>query len=175
MTKDASSAKSHDNHAVLTELYESYEVRLRNYGLSLTNDPDSADDLVQETFLRAYAHLRKLALLKPHQQRSWLYRTLKNLFIDGYRAGKREQKLVDDLGWEFSLERPSMQIVRSVDLVRELPVHYQEVIYRRYYLGMNSQEIGLELGIPPATVRSRLHLALKRLRAIQKSIDIERM
>jgi RNA polymerase sigma-70 factor (ECF subfamily) len=155
-------------HTTITELYQEYEVRLRYFALNLCADPDRAEDLVQETFIRAIANSRILEQLNQHQKRSWLYRTLKNYFIDEQRADKREQKFLEQIGLELRNSKQGKPSRLSPEWFVQLPQHYQEVIYRRYYLGMTSYEIGRELGIPAPTVRSRIYLAIKKLRSLHK-------
>jgi RNA polymerase sigma-70 factor (ECF subfamily) len=166
-TEKSASAFS-NMHTTITELYQEYEVRLRYFALSLCGDPDRSDDLVQETFIRAIANSRILEQLNQHQKRSWLYRTLKNLFIDEKRADKREQMFLERIGLDLHTTKQGRQSRLSPDWFIKLPQHYQEVIYRRYYLGMTSYEIGRELGIPAPTVRSRIYLAIKKLRSLHK-------
>jgi len=149
------------------DLYEEFEGRLHRYAMSLAHDSDRADDLVQETFIRAMAHLELLDLLKDYQRRAWLYRVLKNLFIDEQRTRQRQQALVTQLiqeNQEIGYFPPEMM---SPSVFKLVPARYRELLYQRYVLGMNSTEIGHELSIPAATVRSRLHLAIKWLRAHQ--------
>lgn len=149
----------------LADLYEEYETVLWRYAQSLGHDRDRADDLVQETFIRAMGHLDLLKLLKPYQRRAWLYRTLKNLFLDEQLARRRQETLVEQLGQEESLaEFPSPELM-SANPLKLVPERYRELVEKRYVLGLTSQEIAEELGIPAATVRSRLHLALKEARA----------
>jgi RNA polymerase sigma-70 factor (ECF subfamily) len=148
----------------LTDLYEEYELELRRYARRLARDPHRADDLVQEAFIRAMGHLDLLDLLEPYQRRAWLYRTLKNLFLDGESARQREEALIEQVAQDAPLAgyRPQEVIwPNPFDLV---PEKYRDLVRKRYVLGMTSQEIADELGIPAATVRSRLHLALKKLR-----------
>jgi RNA polymerase sigma-70 factor (ECF subfamily) len=148
----------------LADLYEEYDAALWRYARTLAQDGDRADDLVQETFIRAMGHLGLLALLKPYQRRAWLYRTLKNLFLDEQRSYRRQERLVEQLGQEMPVEEFIPQEVTLTDPLRLVPERFRELVEKRYLRGMNSQEIAEELGIPAATVRSRLHLALKDLR-----------
>ena len=153
---------------MLTDLYEAYESMLHRYAISLIKDEDRADDLVQETFIRAMGHLELLGLLKSHQRRAWLYRTLKNLFLDDLQARQRQDTFSMQLTLQTQdLENLLPEVISPTpfDLV---PEQYRDIVEKRYVLGMNSRQIAEELGIPAATVRSRLHLALKKLRA-QKS------
>ena len=148
----------------LADLYEEYEAALWRYARTLTQDGDRADDLVQETFIRAMGHLGLLAMLKPYQRRAWLYRTLKNLFLDEQRAHRRQEMLVEQLGRDMPVEEFTPQEITLADPLRLVPERFRELVEKRYILGMNSQEIAEEMGIPAATVRSRLHLALKEVR-----------
>ncbi len=155
-----------DSELTLTDLYETYEYALTGYAVSLTRDPDRAADLVQETFIRAMPQLALLAQLNSFQRRAWLRRVLKNLFLDELRSSRREQTLIDGLGEEFQEINPEPNL-QSEELLALLPESDRQLIRQHYFLGLTSEEIGQELGIPAATVRSRLHLAIKRLRARQ--------
>ena len=149
----------------LADLYDAFEGNLRRYALRLVRDVDQADDLVQETFLRAMAHLELLDQLNAYQRRAWLYRVLKNVFLDAQDKRQREQALVEQLTQETPFASDPWSEITSADLFERIPERYRELLEKRYLLGMTSEEIGRELGIPAATVRSRLHLAIKRLRA----------
>ena len=149
----------------VTDLYEEFEGKLHHYAMRLVRDSHRADDLVQETFIRGMAHLELLEQLNQHQRRAWLCRTLKNLFLDEQNARRRQEALVEQLTWETSSATnplEEMMLPNPFDLV---PGRYRELLEKRYVLGMTSQEIAEDLGIPAATVRSRLHLAIKELRA----------
>jgi RNA polymerase sigma-70 factor (ECF subfamily) len=158
----------------LTELYETYENKLRRYAAGLARDPHWAEDLVQDTFVRAMGHLDLLGTLKPYQQRAWLYRTLKNLYLDGLSASERQGELLDQLARE-PRNSPSLEdLVLSPDPFALIPERFREVVIQRYMLGMNSREIGEALGIPAATVRSRLYLAIQEARSrLQREVDRE--
>lgn len=154
-----------DDEVTIVQLYDELKGRLERYALRLVRDPDRADDLVQETFARALAHSELLGQLNPYQRRAWSYRVLKNLFLDQRRARQRERALLGRLAWQEWVESIPDPLILSPDLFARIPERYAEVLYRRYVLGMTSHEIGEELGIPAATVRSRIRLAVKWLRA----------
>ena len=165
---EASLAVDSGGGLTVADLYQEFENRLRRYAISLTRDSSRADDLVQETFIRAMAHLELLQRLNRYQRQAWLYRVLKNLFLDQQRARQREQMLAEQLvqlALTDDVAGASMMLAYGLfDLV---PERYRELLRQRYVLGMTSEEIGRELGIPAATVRSRLHLAIQWLRAHQ--------
>ena len=81
----------------LTDLYASSSEKLHRYATRLTHDSDTADDLVQETFVRAMDHLDLLSHLRESQRMAWLNRVLKNLFIDQQRRKQRQQRLMREM------------------------------------------------------------------------------
>lgn len=149
----------------LTDLYETFENRLRRYAIRLARDSYQADDLVQETFIRAMGHLELLKQLNKPQREAWLCQTLKHLFFDNQRARQREQLLAEQLSQQTRITSNPLSEVEFQDLLNHIPDCYRELLHKRYVLGMTSREIAQELSIPPATVRSRLHIAIKWLRA----------
>ena len=154
----------------LADLYDDFEDALRGYAQRLTQDGDRTDDLVQEAFIRAMKHLELLQLLKHHQRRAWLHQTLKHLFLDEVAAHKRRETLVEQIGQVMPTMGYLPQSLELPNPFKLVPEAYREVFDKRYRLGMNSQEIAAELGIPAATVRSRLHLGMKKLRSQQSKL-----
>jgi len=158
----------------LADLYEEYEEKLHGYAQKLTRDPHAADDLVQETFIRVLNHLPLLEQLERYQRRSWLHQTLKNLFLDRQRASQRETALIERFAQESdSYAEPDAGRLET-DLLSLAPEPHRELLEKRYILGMTSREIGAQLGIPAATVRSRLHLAIGKLRAQKAKLLVDR-
>jgi RNA polymerase sigma-70 factor (ECF subfamily) len=115
-------------------------------------------------------HLELLGQLNHRQRKAWLFRVMKNRFIDEQRAQQRRQDLIENLSQDAWLATSLSGDEKSLHLFESVPEQYRELIHQRYVLGMNSTEIGRSLGIPAATVRSRLHLAIKWLRAHQSQI-----
>lgn len=150
-----------------SRIYVEFESRLRRYAIRLARDADSADDLVQETIIRASANLELIEGMNSHRREAWLYRVLKNLFIDEQRARRRRQDMMERLTREAEIAPYTVDELSSEDLLESVPEDDRELIEHRYILGMTSREIGEELGVPAATVRSRLRQALRRLR-VQK-------
>jgi RNA polymerase sigma-70 factor (ECF subfamily) len=146
------------------DLYDEYEARLHRYASNLARDPDRADDLVQETLIRAMGNLVLLSQLNRHQRQAWLYRVLKNLFIDQERSRQRQAVLVEQLAWQAELDSAPVAALLAQEVFELVPERYREVLYDRYILGYTSEEIGRKQGVPAATIRSRLYLARKWLR-----------
>ena len=151
----------------LDDLYDAFEPGLRRYARSLAGDADDADDLVQETFVRSLGHLPLLEQLDTPQRRAWLFQTLRRLFLESRATRARRQQLLHRFRAELEqVPQPSDPMV-SVELAQimvELSEETQQLLHKRYGLGMTSRELGAELDLPAATVRFRLHATLKRLR-----------
>ena len=148
----------------LGELYEEFEQDMLRFGTSISGSRDAAEDLVHETFLRAMAHLPLLRQLKGYQRRSWLFTTLKRIHLDEVAARQRREALSERLGrWNEMAAEDSYRLddLAVLDLV---PPQHRALVVQRYLVGMSSQEIGRQLGVPAATVRSRLHQATQQIR-----------
>jgi RNA polymerase sigma-70 factor (ECF subfamily) len=157
----------HTENVMSTSIADLFEVsrdRLFRYALSLCKRLDRADDLVQETFLRALNHSQTLARMNEFQRDAWLKRVLRNHFFDEERSRKRANAAVVEMIRDA--KRPSTigGLVRFDEILDRVPERYRAMLERRYRLGMNSTEIGRELGIPAATVRSHLHQGIQWLR-----------
>lgn len=149
----------------LEELYREYADGLQAYAAALTRHGPAAEDLVQEAFIRTLGHLQLLAQLNPHQRRAWLCQTVKRLFLDQRASQVREATFIAQLSLETEGYVPPVEPELMTAILARVPESCRQVLELRYAMGMNSTEIGEELGLPPATVRSRLHQAITRLRA----------
>ena len=151
----------HLDRITIAELYEQYAGGLKHFAINLSRDGDKADDLVSETFMQAMAYLALLGTLKPYQRKAWLYKVLKNRFIDQVRVDQRRQKIFEQMAWMEVFAVPALP---GQDLFAQIPARFKDLLHMSYVLGMTSEEIGQKLGVPAATVRSRLHLAIQWLR-----------
>lgn len=154
----------------LEELYREYADGLQAYAVRLTREAQGAEDLVQEAFIRTLGHLQLLEQLNVHQRRAWLCQTVKRLFLDRRASRLREMAAIAQLSLETEGYVPPVEPELMAVLLARVPESCRQVLEMRYTLGMNSTEIGEELGLAPATVRSRLHLAINRLRAQQDKL-----
>jgi len=155
------------NDLTIADLFSEYEERLHRYATRLTRDADRAEDLVQDTFIQTMTHLATLRELNRNQRQAWLYRVLKNRFLDQLRAQRRAQKMLEQLAKAVRTDAYPVVDQSFYSLFDQIPERYRSLFEKRYILGMNSTEIGKELGVSPATIRSRLRLALKWLRENQ--------
>ena len=147
----------------LEDLYEEFEARLRGYAFSLAHDSHTADDLTQETFLRATTNALLLEQLDRNQCRRWLYSTLKNIFVDQYRRARRHDTIVEEMKRSIEGETGSLN-VEDLSFLDGAPDRDRDILVQRFVHGSTSAEIATDLGIPAATVRSRIRIALNRIR-----------
>ena len=130
--------------------------------------PDRADDLVQETFLRAWAHFHQF---DPHTNcRAWLCRILRNTWISEWRKTRLELPVadVDEAAAEYTWEPEAIRSDLSVDMawaLGQLPETYRWAVLLADVEELTYQEMAEELGVPLGTVMSRLARARAALRA----------
>lgn len=166
------------------QLYEDFEREaiphmdaLYNFAFRLTGDSDEADDLVQETYLRAFRFFDKFE--KGTNCKAWLFRILKNTFINKYRKETKEPDKVDYEEVDNYYENIKPSNADSAHLekdiydnllddeisqaVNSLPEDFRTVIILCDLEGYTYEEIADFIDVPVGTVRSRLHRARKML------------
>jgi len=134
---------------------------LYNTAYRMTRSAEDAEDLVQETFFKAYKYYDKFQ--EGTNLKAWLFKILKNTFINNYRKKKLEPRSVDFAEIEDSFER----IVRRDDDVRRalesLPYDYRMVVILADLEDFSYKEIADVLDCPVGTVMSRLYRGRKLL------------
>ena len=152
---------------------------LYNFALRMTTDPDEADDLLQETYLKAYRFFDKFE--QGTNCKAWLFRIMKNSFINIYRRSSKQPDKVDynDVE-EFyhsiraestdpnDLEEKIFSNILDDDVstaLEALPEEFRTVVILCDIEGFTYEEIADFVECPIGTVRSRLHRGRKMLRA----------
>lgn len=146
--------------------YAEHEKALRHFTYQLTGHPQRAEDLFQETILRAWLHADKL-LDNAVSQRAWLFRVARNIAIDEVRHRRaRPQEVYVDIptasvgdGTDRLLSR--MEMVRHL---RRLSPEHRTILMEVFYRGSTTKEAAESLQIPHGTAKSRLHYGLRHLR-----------
>ena len=147
----------------LEDIYGAFYRDLLAYCQAMTKSRSPAEDLVQETYLRALTHWEDVESLSRSQCRSWLYKTARNLYIDQMRKLSRETPEEEDKLALASFEEDLTQAA-VLQLVGRLPGTERTLFSMRYFEGYNARELGELFELPAATVRSRLASAKRRLR-----------
>jgi RNA polymerase sigma-70 factor (ECF subfamily) len=154
------------DEAFIRALYAEHGGALLRYALHLTGgDRQRAEDLVQETILRAW---RRPDALEGRPARPWLFTVARNLAVDAYRARQSRppevgQAALDVLPGEDEADR-SLESWAVAQALATLRPDHRRVIIETYYRGCSVAEAAVTLGIPPGTVKSRTFYALKALK-----------
>lgn len=163
---------------ILAEAHTQYRIQLKRYSLSKVSNPQLAEDLVQDTFLRAWNFLLKGG--KVDTMKSFLYQILHRLIIDEYRRGKKTSSL-DDLvekGFEPSREEGEFEHISDVIdikaivlLIRKLPDRYSKVLTMRYIENLSIEEMAAMIGSSKNTVAVQIHRGVVKLKQVFDSYN----
>ena len=155
-----------DDAVRLSALYEAHAAPVWRYVVHLTGDRSGADDVVQETLLRAWRTPRILEQ-DPATARAWMFTVARHIVIDGVRSAhsRREIAVADtpDVA-TADLTDALFEAILVEEALASLSADHRGVVVRAYFGGLAVAEIAAELDIPEGTVKSRLHYALRALR-----------
>lgn len=146
-------------------LFDDHAGPLYGYVLRLTGDPGRAEDVVQETLLRAW---RNPGVLEGRPVRAWLFTVARNIVVDQHRARRsRPQETGDEalavLPADDELDR-AVESWGVAEALASLRPEHREVLMETYYRGRSVKEASEILGIPQGTVKSRTYYALRALK-----------
>jgi RNA polymerase sigma-70 factor (ECF subfamily) len=148
----------------LRALHDSHASVLRGYVRRLTGDDARAEDIVQETMIRAWKHGIEN---EQSGSRAWLFTVARNLVIDDVRsAHSRHEVPSDELLDRGQTDHTDalFDAMLIADALHSLSLDHRSVVVLAYYKRLSVAEISDELDIPPGTVKSRLHYGLRNLR-----------
>ena len=145
------------------ELYENHYKELVAYGTHISGSRELAEDLTQETFVKALMNTETVADLSPGKQRAWLFRTFKNLFFDRCRRAVLELSYAQNWQPEF-MEDPGIQEIENALLLQSIDPKDRAIFQLRYFDGYTAEEISRMMDLPPGTVRSKLLRCRKYLK-----------
>jgi RNA polymerase sigma-70 factor (ECF subfamily) len=149
----------------LRQAYLAYGGELLGYARKSVGDPQLAEEVVQETFARAW-RFRSSFRRDDGAMRGWLFAIERRVLIDQYRqrSARPAQPLENDLAApEDEIER-AMIGWQVEEAIRRLRPEHREVLVNTYFGQRSSRELAKELSIPEGTVRSRLFYALRSMR-----------
>ncbi len=165
--------KRDQRHVEFQETMVPFMDLLYNYAYYLTGDKDGAGDLLQETYLKAFRFFHKFE--QGTNAKAWLYRIMRNTYINEYRRTKRLPDLVQYDEQISSYQMMPFPAAESGDLrelidkrtfdddvttaIARLPEKFKSVIVLRDVENLPYEEIAEVLEVPVGTVRSRLHRA----------------
>ena len=165
--------------ALMKALYDEHAGALWRYAMRLTGDASRAEDVVQETLLRAWQH-REVISGTERSPRAWLFTVARNMIIDERRS-PRFRNVVSSLDGSSTPEQPAPDEVNAAldrlliaDAMAQLSPDHKAVIERSYYRGWTTAQIAKDLGIAEGTVKSRLHYAVRALRLTLQELGVTR-
>jgi RNA polymerase sigma-70 factor, ECF subfamily len=154
----------------MTELWHWHGDALLRFALKLTRgDRHRAEDIVQETLLRAWRH-PEVVRRGDGAIRAWLFTVTRHVAIDMWRARCRAEETVED--WQTDRPDPAEpieQVVTALEVraaIAQLTPQQRDVVVAMYFHGQSAVEIAQSLHIPVGTVKSRAHYGLRRLRTL---------
>jgi RNA polymerase sigma-70 factor, ECF subfamily len=146
-----------------SSLFQHYFNAIYRYLVSLSGDADTADDLAQETFIRAYKNLHRLG--PPYAVRPWLYRIAHNTFINHIKGKKASISLDTDLPIASDEPSPEHQVLSSEwagpvgSALKRLAPTYREALILRELDGFQYNDIAEIMGVSLENVKVVLHRA----------------
>ena len=173
------------NNDAFDILLQRYECRIFSYILNIVKDEDQANDIFQDTFIKAIVTIKDGRYTESGKFGSWLTRIAHNLVIDYYRQEKAVPQVSCDNEEINILNRKELcdtniedclikdQILLAIrSLVSSLPALQKEVLEMRYYMNMSFKEIAETTGVSINTALGRMRYAILNLRKIAEERNI---
>lgn len=175
-----------DNRA-FDELLARNQQKLYNYIMFVVRDPEQADDVFQETFVKVITKLQEGKYTDSGKFSFWLTRIAHNVIMDGYRQQRSEHIVEPTENNDLSNLKSEelMDINRENEFVNEqvmtdvrhimdtLPAPQREVVYMRFYQDMSFKEIAETTGVSINTSLGRMRYALINMRRMAKQHNIQ--
>ena len=144
---------------------------LKPFAMKLTRDVDDANDLLQDTMVKAFTNKDKFT--EGTNLKAWLYTIMRNIFINNYRRKSKQNTIFDNSPNEFLLDHNQSAVpngaetsMRMKDInkaIHELPTIFKQP-FMLYFEGYKYHEIADMLTEPLGTIKSRIHFARRLLK-----------
>lgn len=178
-------AYAEGNNVAFDVLLKRHEVKIFNYILRIVKNEDVANDIFQDTFVKAITTIRQGRYVENGKFQAWISRIAHNLVIDHFRQEKAEnhqsvdveelnllnkKEFCEDTIEDLLVSKQIREDVKS--LIKFLPDLQREVLNMRYYLNMSFKEIAEATNVSINTALGRMRYAIINLRKIAAEKDI---
>ena len=171
-TRRGHRAEDGGSEALITALYYEHGRSLLAYATRLTNDRSEAEDVVQETLLRAWKHPEVL-VNGQGSVRGWLLTVARNIVVDRARARSSRPTEVREQPAKPTVapDRPEDVVdnIAVLGAIDQLSPEHRSALVELYWRGSTVAEAAQRLSVPPGTVKSRAYYGLQSLRGIMAS------
>jgi RNA polymerase sigma-70 factor (ECF subfamily) len=154
---------------LMRALHSDHAGALWSYALHLTNgDRTAAEDVVQETLLRAWRHARVLDQSQG-SARAWLFTVARRIAIDGWRSATSRSEVSTDTPPELPIGDGTDRVLQGwlvAQALGELSARHREVLVLCFFQGHSVADAAARLGVAEGTVKSRTHYALRALKLV---------
>ena len=166
------------DEALMTALYTEHYRVLLSFVSRYVSDRHRAEDLVQETLLRAWRHIDQLDT-DNGRTRSYLLTIARNVVTNAWRAEQRRPRLVADDSAVAAASSPDSvdQLVEGwliSEALERLSADHQAVVRAVYYEGQSVADAARQLSVPEGTVKSRAYYAVRALRTVFEEMGVLR-
>lgn len=156
---------------------------LYNTALRLTHSESEAEDLIQETFLKAFRFFHRFE--RGTHIKAWLFKIMTNTFINQYRKQQRDREVIEDWDWEHIMQsdsnfRDNEKAIldrfvsdQVMDSLQQIPVDFRTVVLLADLEDFSYKEIAEIVGCPIGTVMSRLYRGRRLLRKLLREYALE--
>ncbi|HTZ44341.1 MAG TPA: sigma-70 family RNA polymerase sigma factor [Jatrophihabitans sp.] len=168
-----------DEQRLIQALHDEHAAALWAFAVRLTGgDRQAAEDVVQETLLRAWRHPDSPAFSSEQlgAARSWLYTVARRIVIDDWRARRaRPEKLVADVPDRAGVDATDALVQSRLvaDALQRLSAEHRAVLVEMFYRRSSVRETAGRLGIAEGTVKSRTHYALHALKLALAEMGVQ--
>jgi RNA polymerase sigma-70 factor (ECF subfamily) len=162
--------------ALMQQLHDEHAAALWHHCLRLTGwDRPRAEDLVQDTLLRAWRH-RSVLDSPPPAVRAWLFTVARNIAIDEWRSRRHRSELpVAEVPERDEPDDQTDRMLQSwvvAEALTKLSPEHRAVLLECYYRGLSVADAARRLDVPEGTVKSRTHYALRALRLALEEMGV---